>query len=139
MQIRRLILALSLVLVVGGGLLYALIISLVIPDCHDEILLEAPSEASGYTATAFVRDCGATTGAVTHVNLRPHGKKFDGDRYPIIFLLDGATRVTLRWTGRAELEIGYQPTRHVPHRMVREAGGVKIVSRADDVKQVPRP
>jgi hypothetical protein len=63
-----------------------------------------------YIATVFVRDCGATTGYVTHVNLRKATDVFMADRGGVIsagqvVIADGVAVAKPLWVQNAELEV----------------------------------
>ena len=63
-----------------------------------------------YIATVFVRGCGATTGYVTHVNLRKATDVFMADRGGVItggevVTTEGVALVKPRWVQNTELEV----------------------------------
>jgi len=49
------------------------------PLCGEELANEQMSPDRRYVAASFVRNCGATTDFVTHVNFRPVAAKFSPD------------------------------------------------------------
>ena len=80
--------------------------------CGEEQVAEAYSPNKGYLARAYVRNCGATTGFVTHANLRSRWSWFgtswkgtidDGE------VFDNACRskVNFVWKDETSLEIQY--------------------------------
>jgi hypothetical protein len=79
-------------------------------ECSESDAGRAASPGKAYVATVFVRNCGATTGYITHVNLRGAGDAFVPDGHGVIragevVSMDGNPRVALNWTGDADLEV----------------------------------
>ena len=81
--------------------------------CGEEDAGEAYSPDGRYLAKAFIRSCGATTGWLTHVNLRPRWSYFnttwpgtiiDGE----VFSNDCWSKVNLVWKDSSNLEIQYE-------------------------------
>lgn len=126
MQKRTIILVGVGVLVVGIACLALLVFSFPIFECHDTLIAEAANRRAAVVATAYVRDCGATTRSVTHVNLRPLGKAFDGDGFPIIFLYDGETRVALHWVEDRRLVVQYSQKGRSPFKRMERSGNLDI-------------
>lgn len=79
-------------------------------ECSESDTGRAVSPGKAYVATVFVRNCGATTGYVTHVNLRGASDAFVPDSHGVIragevISMDGNPRVALNWTGDTDLEV----------------------------------
>ena len=79
-------------------------------ECSESDAGRAASPGKAYVATVFVRNCGATTGYVTHVNLRGAADAFVPDAHGVIrggevVAMDGNPRVALNWAGDADLEV----------------------------------
>jgi hypothetical protein len=79
-------------------------------ECSESDAGRTASPSKAYVATVFVRNCGATTGYVTHVNLRGAGDAFIPDGHGVIragevISMDGNPRVALNWTDDADLEV----------------------------------
>ena len=79
-------------------------------ECSETDAGQAMSPDKAYVATVFVRNCGATTGYVTHVNLRGAGDAFVPDSHGVIragevVSVGGNPRVALNWTDDADLEV----------------------------------
>ncbi len=79
-------------------------------DCDEERRAEVESPDGRHAAQVFERDCGATTSAVTHVNLRPTAKAFDRDGSGVIhagevLTVTGPVRIGLVWLDNENLEI----------------------------------
>lgn len=129
MQRRRLVLAGILVAVALAGFL-AYLTTIPFFDCGDTVIIESTSRAAGVIATAFTDDCGATTRAVTWVNLRRLGKSFDRDD-PFVFAYDDVIPVSLRWIDSSTLEIRYTHKAKEPYQKQRRWHDVKIVYRVD--------
>jgi hypothetical protein len=113
--------------------------------CGEENIGEAYSPDRSYLARAYVRDCGATTGFVTHVNLRPWWRWFNTTFEGTI--TDGQvfgnscwSKVNFVWKDNSHLEIQYQKcfgrTNNVEPPWMQESSwkGVNITYR-----EVPRP
>jgi hypothetical protein len=91
------------------GVLYVVVVTSFLPifKCHDTLLVEATDANAAIVAAAYERNCGATTGFARFVNLRPLGKRFDGDAFPIVFIQDGRGSMRLEWTASRRLLIQY--------------------------------
>jgi len=79
-------------------------------ECSESDAGRVASPGKAYVATVFIRNCGATTGYVTPVNLRGAGDAFVPDSHGVIrggevVSMDGNPRVALNWTGDADLEV----------------------------------
>ena len=79
-------------------------------SCEESNQGQTLSPDRRYIATVFVRDCGATTGYVTHVNLRKATDVFMADRGGVIatgqvVTIKGVALVTAKWVKNAELEV----------------------------------
>src|SRR5262249_44702423 len=91
--------------------------------CGNEIKQELHSPDGRYTATAFIRNCGATTSFSPQVYLRRAGRRmaregnvFIGYRVPVI---------EIRWLSATELEISIPPACEVITKR-EEFEGIKI-------------
>ena len=71
--------------------------------CDNEIKQELISPDGRYTATAFIRDCGATTGFSPQVQLRRTGKKMAPTGN--VFIGNHSNEIKIRWLSENELEI----------------------------------
>src|SRR5215510_6872334 len=74
-----------------------------VDPCGNEVKQELVSPDGHYTATAFIRDCGATTAFSPQVYLRRTGARMaiTGN----VFIGDHSDAVTIRWLSANELEI----------------------------------
>ena len=97
------------------SLLYALIVLTPwsIGMCGEENIGEAYSPDGSYLARAYVRNCGATTGFLTHANLRSRWSWFHTDwegtvKDGQVFGNSCWSGVNFVWTGDSELEIQYE-------------------------------
>jgi hypothetical protein len=78
--------------------------------CGEEIVAEAYSPDGKHLARAYVRNCGATTGFLTHVNLRSRWDYFNLAWYGVInegqvFSVSNWNKVNLVWKDNSNLEI----------------------------------
>ena len=71
--------------------------------CNNEIKQELVSPDGRYTATAFIRDCGATTDFSPQVHLRRTGKKMAATGN--VFIGNHSNEIKIRWHSSNELEI----------------------------------
>ena len=71
--------------------------------CGNTIVKEIASPDEAYVATAFIRDCGATTGFSPQVYLRKKGEKL-GDKGNV-FIGDHSESINLEWLSSHELRI----------------------------------
>ena len=81
--------------------------------CGEEDAGEAYSPDGRYLAKVFIRDCGATTGWLTHVNLRRRWSYFNTTWAGTIpegqvFSNDCWSKVNLVWKDSSNLEIQYE-------------------------------
>jgi hypothetical protein len=79
-------------------------------ECSESDVVRVASPGKAYVATVFVRNCGATTGYVTHINLRGTGDAFVPDSHGVIksgevVSMDGNPHITLNWRGDEDLEV----------------------------------
>ena len=84
-------------------------------SCSEANEAQVLSPDRRYIATVFVRNCGATTSYVTHVNLRKITDVFIADRRGVIdtgevVATDGVALVTPRWLKGTELEVRLRGT-----------------------------
>ncbi|HKQ74678.1 MAG TPA: DUF5412 family protein [Blastocatellia bacterium] len=89
--------------------------------CHNEIKQELVSPDGRYTATAFIRDCGATTGFSPQVYLRRTGKTLAATGN--VFIGNHSNEIMVRWLSANELEIA-SPGEVV--RSMKEFEGVRV-------------
>lgn len=80
--------------------------------CGEESVVEAYSPDGSYLARVYVRNCGATTGYLTHVNLRPKWSYFNNTWVGTIVqdqVFDNAclSKINLLWKDNSNLEIQY--------------------------------
>jgi len=110
----------SVFAILGLGIIYAAIILTPwsVGLCGEEPVAEAYSPNGTYLARAYVRDCGATTGYMTHVNLLSKWDYFN-TRWigtidqGLVFGNGCLSKVDLVWIDDSHLEISYllcQPT-----------------------------
>jgi hypothetical protein len=83
---------------------------LVTGPCGESTELEKTSPDARYVAVAFVRNCGATTGFVSHVNIRPKQVSFRVNKSGTIddgcvYLSDYGADTSLHWNGARHLAI----------------------------------
>ncbi|MBS1791922.1 MAG: hypothetical protein JST85_29720 [Acidobacteria bacterium] len=71
--------------------------------CDNQIKQELTSPDGKYRATAFIRNCGATTGFSPQVYLRPVEKEMKETGN--IFVADHSDQISIRWVSASELEI----------------------------------
>lgn len=81
--------------------------------CGEHARGEAYSPDRRYLAKAFIRNCGATTGLITHVNLRSGWSYFNPTLVGMIdegqvFTNDCGSKVNLVWIDSSHLEIQYE-------------------------------
>jgi len=89
--------------------------------CDNEIKHELVSPDGRYTATAFIRDCGATTDFSPQVYLRRTGNKLAATGN--VFIGNHSNEITIRWLSASELEISSPG--EVAHSM-KEFEGVRV-------------
>src|SRR5215471_14739085 len=71
--------------------------------CDNGIKQELVSPDGRYTATAFIRDCGATTDFSPQVYMRQTGKKMAATGN--VFIGNHSNEIKIRWLSSNELEI----------------------------------
>jgi|RhiMethySRZTD1v2_1073278.scaffolds.fasta_scaffold1192698_2 uncharacterized protein DUF5412 len=89
--------------------------------CDNEIKQELVSPDGRYTATAFIRDCGATTGFSPQVHLRRTGTKMTAAGN--VFIGNHSNEIKIRWLSANELEISSPG--EVTHSL-KEFDGVRV-------------
>jgi uncharacterized protein DUF5412 len=89
--------------------------------CDNEIKQELISPDGRYTATAFIRDCGATTAFSPQVHLRRTGKKMAAAGN--VFIGNHSNEIKIRWLSENELEISAPG--EVVHSL-KEFDGVRV-------------
>lgn len=111
--------------VVGAlvALVYVLHVSVVAPffladtglvACGETLAKESHSPGNKYVAAVFVGSCGATTGFITHVNLRTMPEEFVADQNGMfttgtIFSAPGQPDIGLSWEGDHKLIVEHAP------------------------------
>jgi hypothetical protein len=77
-------------------------------DCSNDVLQEAMSSDGKQIATAFERNCGATTPFVRIVSVRPGGSRFDSENTDEwVFTVEGQPDIQLTWTAPERLTVKY--------------------------------
>ena len=71
--------------------------------CGDENLIEVASPDNRLIASAFVRNCGATTDYVAHVQIRRNRRWFQ--EVETVFVAEGVTDPSVRWVTADNIEI----------------------------------
>ena len=89
--------------------------------CDNEIKQELVSPDGRYTATAFIRDCGATTDFSPQVYLRQTGAKMAATGN--VFIGNHSNEIKIRWLSENELEIS-APGEVV--KSLKEFDGVRV-------------
>jgi hypothetical protein len=83
-------------------------------DCSSVVLTEIPSPDGRYIATAFERNCGATSPYVRIVSIRPEGTRLrPEDDGSWVFVTQDQPNVAVRWSGPRQLTVvtgGYSRT-----------------------------
>jgi len=119
--------------------------------CAEELVAESVSPQKETVAKAFIRNCGATTGFLTHVNLRSGWDYFNPTwvgtiRQGQVFALSCKKDVTLAWLDDSTLEIGYvrcseleeaDEKRRQPWLMESWWNGIRITYRERDANLNP--
>ena len=72
-------------------------------SCSNTIKSEVASPDGKYVATAFIRDCGATTGFSPQVYLRPVGERMA--RIGNVFVGDHSDKIKIEWLSASQLVI----------------------------------
>jgi hypothetical protein len=103
-----------------GGLAYAALQSItsLAGDCDDVILNEVRSPDLHWKAVSYERNCGATTGYVTHVNVLSSAVDFGGQDEGRVLTIEGKCAVDVRWRGRT-LVLRYASTCEVFRRVAQ--------------------
>ena len=93
-----------IIFVVVVGLLaiayYVVLPTMFTMDCGNEIRTVATDPGGALTARLFVRNCGATTGIASIVNIQRAEEKFDPDRTENVLVINGRCAVDVRWEGQ---------------------------------------
>ena len=111
-KVRILILAGSLV--IGSATYYYVASNLLSPNCSSFVLTEVSSPDGRYIATAFERNCGATSPFERIVSIRPQGTRLrpeDDDSW--VFATQDSPNVGISWSGPRQLTVvtkGYSRT-----------------------------
>jgi hypothetical protein len=75
-------------------------------SCDDQITSSINSIDRKFIATAFVRNCGATTDYTSIVSLRESGSSFDGDDDEgIVFVATGQHHLAIQWISSNEVRV----------------------------------
>src|SRR5438552_2853979 len=72
-------------------------------SCSNAIKAEVTSPDGRFVATAFIRDCGATTSFSPQVHLRPVGERMA--RLGNVFIGDHSDKINLKWLSASQLVI----------------------------------
>ena len=72
--------------------------------CHDKVASESASPDQMLAATAFVRDCGATTEFSTITTLHKQGSGFRDDE-DIVFVAKGVHKLQVAWTAQRAVKV----------------------------------
>ncbi len=73
--------------------------------CEDRISFGAVSPDERYIATAYHRDCGATTDTTTYVNIRSATAKFVGQGKDVVLAIEWLVPIGLFWTDNVHLSV----------------------------------
>jgi hypothetical protein len=88
-------------------------------DCSNEVLQEAMSSDGKYIATAFERNCGATTPFARIVGVRSGRSRFDSESTDEwVFTVEGQPDIQLTWMAPERLTIRYAGGGHVFRKAV---------------------
>jgi len=97
------VLGIPVIVVIGfAGLWWA---SNGLVSCGDTMLGDARSPGGEFVATAFMRNCGATTDFATIVSLRRGSAPFRPDTDSTAVVIDGACEVAVAWADSTELTV----------------------------------
>ena len=80
--------------------------------CANQTKAEVTSPDGKYIATAFIRDCGATTSFSPQVHLRPVGERLA--QIGNVFIGDHSEKIELAWLSASQLVI-YSDCRVIQH------------------------
>jgi hypothetical protein len=81
--------------------------------CQHHVRSEAMSPDRRFVATHYESNCGATTGFVTTVAIRPASSSFEHRRRDAVFVANGQGNIGLRWSEMRELTITLPPAHPV--------------------------
>lgn len=113
--------------VVMGGIGYLLLVHLLLsPTCDLTKLESLPSPDGRFIASAFRKDCGATTDYVTGVALHPAGEPFDDDNSDVVLTLTGIVPISQIWVTDDELHLKLPPTAPI-FRQVDRWNKIKVM------------
>ena len=73
------------------------------PECSDKIISKVSSPDGKFEATAFIRDCGATTDFSPQVYLCPKGEKMA--KVGNIFVGNHSDQIRIEWISATQLKI----------------------------------
>ena len=105
----------SFVLLIATVLFCVILASVVLKGCDpcaNTIKAEVTSPDGKYIATAFIRDCGATTGFSPQIHLRPAGERME--KTGNVFIGDGSQNIQISWLSATQLVI-YSDCRIIQH------------------------
>ena len=89
---------------VGGLLVHVLVTTTACGLCGDEVRSRTKSPDATWTATWWVRDCGATTDYYTHVSLSQNPSEFSAERADVL-TIKGRPDIVVTWQDRRKLSI----------------------------------
>lgn len=107
----------TIVIILFAGIAYIAKVMHDSPLCGEELIQQSHSTDGEFVANVYVRNCGATTGYVTHVNLAKKDDVVDPDFYGTIkegeiLTLEDKPEILMKWHSPTELElnvVGYDP------------------------------
>jgi hypothetical protein len=96
--------------------------------CGEDSKHEIKSTDGRYVATVFVRNCGATTPYVTHLNLREVGENFKPDSNGVIvegevYTVKGQAEIKVSWSSESSL-------------LIETIGGPEVLGKEKSWKEV---
>ena len=74
-------------------------------DCVNTVLSEVASPSGQFVATAFERDCGATTAKNTQASLRQRSEPFTYEKQTSFLIFEGSGNVVLSWKSETNLVV----------------------------------
>src|SRR5687767_15026556 len=74
--------------------------------CEDTVLKEVTSPDGQWIASAYERNCGATTGIALNVSIRPAKERFKSQK-GLVFVGDNFDRVGVQWQSASNLTVSY--------------------------------
>ena len=104
-----------------------------VQGCGDELLFETSSPEGHYVIGVFEGNCGATTGYMTHVNIRDGAKSFERNDYGLVnkgqlCVYNGRAEFQVKWSSANILDIAVdQPPDQV--KCVKRVGATTILLR----------